>query len=170
MTESASTPSALAPDAAQAPVHVTGLQGAKRRVVFVVLYEVMAVALSSGIFMLMGQQGSESTGMAVIATTLALVWNLAFNWLFEQWEWRQASAQRSVARRIAHAVGFEGGLALMLIPIMAYWFGVSWWTAAQMEVGLLVFLLVYTLVFNWLFDRIFGLPAAVQLAGRAPPA
>ena len=55
-----------------------------------------------------------------------------------------------------------GGLALMLIPMMAWWFDVGLWEATLMEAGLLVFFLVYTYAFNWAFDRIFGLPASAQ--------
>lgn len=143
---------------------VTGLQGIKRRIIFVTLYEVIAIAISSVFFMILGQNASESSTMAVIATTVALLWNLSFNWMFEQWERRQPTKGRSVGRRIAHGIGFEGGLALILIPVIAYWFGVTFWEAAKMELGLLVFFFFYTIVFNWAFDRIFGLPASAQLA------
>lgn len=148
------------------PVHVTGLQGVKRRVLFVTLYEVIAVGISSVFFMLMGQNAGDSSSMAVIATTVALLWNVTFNWIFEQWERRQPTTGRSLGRRMAHAVGFEGGLALILVPIIAYWLNVSLWMALKMELGLLVFFFVYTFVFNWLFDRVFGLPASAQLAGQ----
>ena len=166
MHPSSPTPSAAAPAATPAPPRITGLQGIKRRITFIVLYEVIAVAISSGIFMLMGQNGAESSSMAVIATTIALAWNLAFNWLFEEWEARQAESGRSFGRRLAHAVGFEGGLALILVPVIAFWFGVSFWEAIKLELGLLVFLFVYTFVFNWAFDRIFGLPASAQAASH----
>ncbi len=69
---------------------------------------------------------------------------------------------RSLKRRIAHALGFEGGLGAILIPVMAWWFGISLWEATVMEAGMLAFFLVYTYGFNWAFDRIFGLPAAAQ--------
>ena len=59
-------------------------------------------------------------------------------------------------------MGFEGGLALVLIPLMAWWFGVSLWQATVMEAGLLLFFLVYTYAFNWVFDQVFGLPASAQ--------
>lgn len=145
---------------------ITGLQGVKRRIIFVTLYEVIAIAISSVFFMLLGQDAGESSVMAVIATTVALLWNLSFNWLFEQWEMRQPDKGRSIKRRIAHAVGFEGGLALILIPVIAFWFDVSFWTAAKMELGLLIFFFVYTFAFNWVFDRVFGLPASAQVAAR----
>lgn len=41
---------------------------------------------------------------------IAVLWNIGFNWAFERWESRQAVRGRSVKRRIAHAIGFEGGL------------------------------------------------------------
>ena len=151
------------------PVHpsprtspATGLQGARRRIVFVGLYEFIAIISASLLFMAIGQEAAASGAMSVVASTLAIIWNVAFNHLFERWEARQAVRGRSVLRRIAHAIGFEGGLALMLIPLMAWWFDVGLWEATLMEAGLLVFFLVYTYAFNWAFDRIFGLPASAQ--------
>jgi len=145
----------------------TGLQGAKRRVVFVALYELIAIAVSSLLFMAIGQGAGASGAMAVAASVIAIVWNVSFNTLFEKWEARQRVKGRSVLRRIVHAVGFEGGLALVLIPLMAWWFGVGLWEATLMEAGLLLFFLVYTYVFNWSFDRVFGLPASAQAVAVA---
>lgn len=136
-----SSPPAQAAAAAIPPqaTPITGLQGIKRRIVFVTLYELIAIAISSIFFMILGQNAGESSTMAVIATTVALLWNLTFNWLFEQWEMRQPDQGRSLGRRIAHGIGFEGGLALILIPVIAYWFSISFWEAAKLELGLLVF-------------------------------
>lgn len=139
-----------------------GLQGPRRRLVFVALYELIAVAASTLLFMAIGQEVGASGVMSVVASTLAIGWNVTFNHLFERWEARQSVKGRSVLRRVVHAMGFEGGLALMLIPLMAWWFDVGLWQATLMEAGLLVFFLVYTYVFNWAFDRIFGLPASAQ--------
>ncbi|HRO81877.1 MAG TPA: PACE efflux transporter [Alicycliphilus denitrificans] len=141
-----------------------GLQGPWRRLVFVSLYELIAILASSLLFMAIGQGAGASGAMAVVASTLAIVWNVTFNHLFEKWEARQSVKGRSAARRVVHAVGFEGGLALALIPLMAWWFDVSLWEATLMEAGLLLFFLVYTYLFNWAFDRIFGLPASAQPA------
>lgn len=140
----------------------TGLQGAKRRVVFVGLYEFIAIVVSSLLFMAIGQDASASGVMAVAASTIAICWNLTFNWLFEKWEAGQSQKGRSLLRRIVHAIGFEGGIAAMLIPLMAWWFNISLWEATVMEAGLLVFFMVYTFAFNWGFDRVFGLPASAQ--------
>ena len=139
-----------------------GLQGPWRRVVFVGLYEGLAIASSGAIFMAIGQDLAASGVMAVVASAMAICWNLAFNWLFEQWESRQTQKGRSLLRRVVHAIGFEGGLGLMLIPLMAWWFQITLWEAVVMEAGLLIFFGLYTFAFNWLFDRIFGLPASAQ--------
>ena len=139
----------------------TGLQGIKRRVIYVTLYEIIAIAAATlGLALLTGQGAGHSSVVAVAASAIAIVWNIVFNWAFERWEARQPVRGRSVARRVAHAIGFEGGLVFTLVPLFAWWFGVSLWAAFVMDLGLIVFFLCYTFVFNWVFDRVFGLPAS----------
>ncbi|MGO4396024.1 PACE efflux transporter [Variovorax sp. M-6] len=145
------------------------MQGLKRRVVYISLYEGIAIVVASAGLALMSGQGLGHSGvLAVIASVIAVLWNLTFNALFERWESRQAVRGRSVRRRVAHAIGFEGGLVAFLVPIFAWWLDVSLWEALVMDLGLVVFFLVYTFVFNWAFDAIFGLPASA--AGAAQPA
>ncbi|MFT3778889.1 MAG: PACE efflux transporter [Ottowia sp.] len=144
-----------------APPLLTRLQGPWRRVVFVTLYELIAIAAATLGFMLFTGHGAANSGViSVICSVVAVVWNVLFNAAFELWESRQRRRGRSVWRRVAHAVGFEGGLALLLVPLLAWWFGVGLWQALVMDLGLLLFFLAYTFAFNWGFDRLFGLPAA----------
>ncbi|GAA4424737.1 PACE efflux transporter [Acidovorax lacteus] len=164
-----SSPLPTAPAAADAAVHTTeprtaaGLQGVRRRVVYVTLYELIAIAVATvGLAALTGQSAAHASVASVAASVIAVVWNIVFNWAFERWESRQAVRGRSVARRVAHAIGFEGGLVFTLVPLFAWWFNVSLWEALVMDFALIVFFLVYTFVFNWVFDRIFGLPASAQ--------
>ena len=141
------------------------LQGPWRRVIYVTLYELIAIAAATlGLAALTGQGAGHSSVVAVAASAIAVVWNLLFNWAFERWEARQVVRGRSVRRRIAHAIGFEGGLVFTLVPLFAWWFDVSLWQAFVMDLALIVFFLVYTFVFNWVFDRVFGLPASAQPA------
>ncbi len=146
----------------QTQQQAVGLQGPMRRVVFVGLYEFIAIVVCSLLFMAIGQEAASSGAMAVVSSAIAIAWNVVFNWMFEQWEARQSKKGRSVLRRVVHAIGFEGGIAAMLIPLMAWWFDISLWEATVLEAGILVFFLIYTYVFNWCFDRIFGLPASAQ--------
>ncbi|MNT34178.1 Bacterial Transmembrane Pair family protein [compost metagenome] len=126
------------------------------------------MAASAGLA-LMSDAGLGHSGLlAVGASVIAVIWNLTFNALFERWESRQAVRGRSLKRRIAHAIGFEGGLIAFLVPMLAWGLGVSLWQALVMDLGLVVFFLVYTFVFNWAFDRVFGLP--VSAMGEAQPA
>ena len=145
------------------------MQGLRRRVVYISLYEGIAIVAASAGLALMTDAGLGHSGMlAVVASVVAVLWNLAFNAMFERWESRQAVRGRSVRRRIAHAIGFEGGLIAFLVPMFAWGLGVSLWQALVMDLGLVVFFLIYTFVFNWAFDAIFGLPASA--AGAAQPA
>ncbi|MDO5086768.1 MAG: PACE efflux transporter [Comamonadaceae bacterium] len=137
------------------------LQGARRRVLYVSLYEGLAIAIVTLTLLAFTREGlGSASGLAVGCSAIAVAWNLAFNALFEHWERRQPVRGRSTARRVAHAIGFEGGLVLWLVPFIAWWLQVSLWQALLMDLGLLLFFLVYTFAFTWVFDRLFGLPAA----------
>ncbi|SRR5690606_39689130 len=136
------------------------MQGWKRRVVYVSLYEGIAIALTAGVLKALGHEPLHAVVASVGASALAVTWNLIFNALFEAWERRQAVKGRSIRRRIAHAIGFEGGLVLSIVPFFAWWLQVSLWQAFVMDLGFILFFLVYTFVFSWCFDRAFGLPAS----------
>ena len=102
------------------------MQGLKRRVVYITLYEGIAiVAASLGLALMSGQGVGHSGVLAVMASVVAVLWNLVFNTLFERWEARQVVRGRSVWRRIAHAIGFEVGLLGFLVPIFAWWMNVT---------------------------------------------
>lgn len=135
------------------------MQGLRRKIVYVGLYEAFAILFASlGLAALSGAGAAASTALAVATSVVAVLWNLAYNTAFEAWESRQARRGRSLRRRVAHALGFEGGLAALLVPLIAWWLDVGLWEALLMDAALLLFFLVYTFVFNALFDRIFGLP------------
>ncbi len=136
------------------------LQGAKRHAIYVSVYEFLAIVITAIILAALGQSAVSAGALSVITSVTAIVWNLTFNALFEAWERRQTKRGRSVARRVVHAIGFEGGLALIMVPFMAWWMGITLWQALLLDVGLLLFFLVYTFVFAWVFDHLFGLPAA----------
>jgi len=143
------------------------MQGIKRKVIYVGLYEGLAiVAASIGLSLMSGQGLAHSGPLAVASSVVAILWNLAYNSVFERWESRQSTKGRSVMRRIAHAIGFEGGLAAILVPLFAWGLGVSLYQALVMDFGLLIFFLGYTFVFNWGFDRVFGLPSSAAGAAQ----
>ena len=137
------------------------MQGLKRRVVYVTAYEGIAILTTTiAVAAILGVEPGHAGAVSVMASSIAIVWNLAWNWLFEAWEARQPEGGRSVARRIAHAIGFEGGLLVFFVPMMAWWLEIGLFEALILDLGFLVFFLVYTFVFNLAFDHLFGLPAS----------
>lgn len=140
------------------------MQGWKRRVVYVSLYEGIAIALTSAVLYALGHAPADSAVASVGASALAVTWNLIFNAIFEAWERRQTVKGRSLRRRVAHAIGFEGGLVLSIVPFFAWWLEVSLWEAFVLDLGFILFFLVYTFVFAWCFDKVFGLPASAMPA------
>ncbi len=139
-----------------------------RRVVQALLYEAIAIAVVGPLLSLAFDKPPASTmGLAVVLSGIALTWNYVFNWLFERWELRQTVRGRSFARRLAHGAGFEGGLVIILLPVMSLWLDISVATALLANLGLLAFFFFYAIAFTWCFDRGFGLPASAQ-AGPAP--
>jgi len=141
------------------------VQGIKRKIVYVSLYELIAVAITSFGLAYLAEQELSHAGVAAVASSLiAVFWNLSYNTLFEYWEARQPARGRSLLRRLAHAIGFELGLVVMLVPLFAWWLQVSLWQAFILDLGLITFFLVYTFVFNLVFDRVFGLPASAMPA------
>jgi len=137
------------------------VQGIKRKVVYVSLYELIAIGITSfGLAKLAGQELGHASVAAVASSAIAVLWNLVYNTVFEYWEARQTVRGRGLLRRVAHAFGFELGLVIMLVPLFAWWLQVSLWQAFVLDLGLIAFFLAYTFVFNLAFDRIFGLPSS----------
>lgn len=139
----------------------------RRRLLQAVLYELIAIAAVGPVLSLaFGKSQASTFGLAIVLSTIALTWNYAFNWMFERWESRQPARGRSFARRLAHGLGFEGGLVVLLLPVMSLWLEISWTAAFVANLGLLVFFFVYAIAFTWAFDRVFGLPASAMRADR----
>ncbi|MDR0236036.1 PACE efflux transporter [Acinetobacter sp.] len=140
------------------------MQGLKRRVVYVGAYEIIGLSISSiGLALLSGTQLSHTGPLAIFITTIAVSWNFIYNLIFEAWEKRQILRQRTVKRRIAHAIGFQLTLIIFLIPLIAWWMKISLVDAFLLDAALIVIIPIYTFIFNWFFDRIFGLPLSAQV-------
>jgi uncharacterized membrane protein len=144
------------------------MQGVKRKLVYVTAYEIIGMTISAlGLALLSGNAPSSTGPLAVIITTIAVSWNFIYNSLFELWESRQASRGRTLKRRILHAIGFQLTLVVYLIPLIAWWMGITLWQALLLDMALIVIIPCYTFVFNWAFDKIFGLPtSALQPASQ----
>lgn len=92
---------------------------------------------------------------ATVATGWNYVYNLGFDHLMQKF---RGSTQKTLTLRIAHAMLFELGLLVVLLPFIAWYLGVTIWHALVMDIAFALFYLVYAFVFNLAYDRIFPLP------------
>lgn len=138
------------------------MQGWKRRIVYVVLFEVLGILIASATLgALSGADAAKSGMLGVMISTTGVVVNFLYNLAFEAWERRRAATTRSVGRRVLHAIGFQVALVTFLIPLIAWWLDVSLLQALLYDAVLIVFFPIFTFVYNWSFDGVFGLPDAV---------
>ena len=134
-----------------------------RKITYAVTFETEGILLGGLILHLMSRAPFDrALALSTMGATIALLWSYAFNTAFEAWEARQTTKGRSFARRTAHAVLFEIGMTLILVPVTAWWLSASWLAALIYESSLILFFLVYAWVFTWAFDAIFGLPDSAK--------
>jgi uncharacterized membrane protein len=91
--------------------------------------------------------------LTIMISTIAMLWNMVFNALFDRLQLR-LGFHRTVAVRVAHAVGFEIGLVLAVVPLAAWWLGISLWTAFLLDIGIVLFFLPYTFFYNLAYDSL----------------
>lgn len=96
--------------------------------------------------------------VAVVSATLAMLWTMAYNILFDLGLMRlRGNTQKTFPIRLLHTVMFEIGLVLVLMPFIAWYLGVTLWQALVMDLSFSLFYMVYALGFNWIYDRLFPL-------------
>ncbi|MDK3072507.1 PACE efflux transporter [Sedimentitalea sp. JM2-8] len=97
--------------------------------------------------------------VGLVSATLATLWNLLYNFLFDLvLKRRTGTTLKTGGMRVIHAVLFETGLLIVLMPFIAWYLGVSLWQAFVMDVSFALFYVVYAFGFNWAYDRLFPLP------------
>ena len=136
----------------------------KRRIVYVIVFEIVAIISSTFVLMkLSNSDASESLPVAMMVSLAAIIWNFVYNTAFETWEERRQIAERTLLIRSVHALIFEVGLVLICLPLYMIWYDVGLIQAFVMEAALLVFFLIYNFVFTFIFDKIFTLPYDYKL-------
>jgi len=92
----------------------------RRRLIHAVSYEVILLVIIAIALSFIFSMPLEVTGiLGVIMAVISVIWNMIFNHYFEKVE-HKYQWKRTIPVRILHAVGFEGGLMLATIPIIAY--------------------------------------------------
>lgn len=100
------------------------MQGPSRKILQAILYESIAVAVLSPSISFIYDEGLAHAGaLSLMLSVCALLWNVLFNYAFEFWEAHQLQRARTLGRRLLHSLGFEGGLVLLLVPLVAWCHG-----------------------------------------------
>ena len=125
----------------------------KERALHALLFEIIGVLLFAPLLAwLMGHSLAKMGAMTVMISTVAMLWNMLFNAMFDNLR-RKLGFKLSIGARIGHALLFEGGLILVIVPLAAWWLSISLLEAFWLDIGLLLLFLPYTLVFNLLYDK-----------------
>ncbi|BBW26968.1 MULTISPECIES: PACE efflux transporter [Enterobacter] len=124
----------------------------KERIFHAVIFEVTAnVIIALSLAWLMNVSVLQSGSLSVISALTATVWNFVFNKFFDSLQ-KKHQFQRTFLVRAIHAVGFETGLIISLIPVAMFMLNLTIAEAFFVEIGLVLFFLPYTMLFNWLYD------------------
>lgn len=124
------------------------------RAMHALLFEVLAIGISAPLAAWITGETVMSMGiLTAIIATMAVLWNMVYNWLFDRLQTHHGF-ERTLWVRAIHSVGFELGLIIMVIPLVAWWLDTTLWHALVLDIGLVLFYLPYAFVFNLCYDKI----------------
>jgi uncharacterized membrane protein len=126
----------------------------KERFFHALCFEVLAIAICAPLgAWLLGYSLAHMGILTLMISLIAMLWNMVFNAGFDRLQLRLGFS-RTVAVRAAHAVAFEIGLVITVIPLASWWLGISLWQAFLLDLGIVLFFLPYTFVYNWTYDTL----------------
>lgn len=133
------------------------------RVRQVALFELLGLVLiTPGFAWISGAPLMDSAGLLAVLALVAALWNGLYCTVFDRLEWRLArrqADQRPPRWRLCHALGFEGGLLFITLPIIVAWSHLTWWSALMADIGLALTYTAYAYLFNLAYDRAFPITA-----------
>ena len=129
-----------------------------------VTFEVLAIIISAPLLVwLMGVPIVHAGLLTLMISLLAMTWNVIFNALFDKLE-RRLSLVRTFRVRAVHAVAFEAGLIVTVVPLAAWWLDISLLDAFLLDIGVVLFFLPYTFLFNLGYDKLRAIVLKKRLA------
>ena len=142
----------------------------KERAFHALLFELIGVVVfAPGLAWVLGQSLGKMGAMTVMISTVAMLWNMVFNAGFDRLRARLGFAM-SLKARALHAMSFETGLIVAVVPLAAWWLSISLWEAFLLDIGLLLLFLPYTMLFNMAYDKVRERVATRRLPNSGPNA
>jgi uncharacterized membrane protein len=139
------------------------------RIRHALLFEVIGLALfiPAGTY-LFGLPPAKLGVIGVVSATIATLWNFVYNLGFDHAMQRLVGhTNKNLGQRVVHVALFEIGLLLVLLPMIAWYLGISLAQAFLMDLAFVVFYVVYAFGFNLAYDRVFPIPLRAPACAAA---
>ena len=147
------------------------MRSVTNRIFHTISFELLGLAIITPVgALVMGKPLHEMGIVTLTATMIATFWNYFYNLGFDNAMMRlRGSPIKTPLLRLIHATVFELGLLLLIVPLAAWWLGISLVQALILDLGFAGFYLVYAMLFNWAWERAFPyqLPQVDQGRGQA---
>lgn len=126
----------------------------KKRIIHALAYELILLVLIALSLSFLFHEPLTTMGFLGLAMAItSVIWNMIFNHFFEKTE-HKYNIKRTFIVRLFHAIGFEGGLMIATIPMVAYAMNVNLWNAFLIDLSMTLSILVYTFIFQYCYDKI----------------
>ena len=117
-------------------------------------FELLAIAICAPLgAWLLGYSLAHIGLLTLMISLVAMTWNMIFNAIFDRAQ-RRLGFERTMVARALHAVLFEIGLLLAVVPLAAWWLDIGLWEAFVLDIGIALFFLPYTFLFNLAYDHL----------------
>ena len=124
----------------------------KERILHTLLFEAVALLLLTVLAVIItGNDIAKMSGLALALSMIAMLWNFAFNILFDKL-YGEDRISRTLSQRIQHGFGFELGMLLFSFPVIMWVLQLDLLSVFLMDVGAMIFFLLYAIAFNWIYD------------------
>lgn len=132
-------------------------------------YELSALILITPLGALVYDKPLADMGLvALISAGLAALWVYLYNLLFDLAMLRlRGSVHKTVPIRVFHAILFEIGMLLLLLPFIIWYLGIGLLEAFLMDVTFAGFYVVWAFTYNWIYDVVFPIPETGKTRKRS---
>jgi uncharacterized membrane protein len=118
------------------------------------IFELLAIIICAPLLVwVMGVSLAHAGLLTLMISLIAMAWNIVFNTLFDRIE-RRFKLVRTMGMRVVHALGFEAGLVVTVVPLAAWWLDISLFDAFVLDIAVILFFLPYTFLFNLGYDKL----------------
>lgn len=128
----------------------------RHAVSFEIIGLLLVMPLVSWLFGLpMQETGVIGIGSSLVAVLWTYLFNLGFDLVLRRFTGR---TDKGLILRVFHAVLYEVGLVLALMPAIAWYLGITLWQALSIDIVFALFFMAYAFFFNLAYDWLFPVP------------